>query len=85
MATFVAAMASAETTSTEIGHSLSGIFGCISLVAWICLLVRSAVYGANFTVLLTTGHSCHNLSPTTKIKMPTRCLWASSSFGCSVT
>lgn len=29
----------AMSTSTEIGQSLSGIFGCISLVAWICLLV----------------------------------------------
>lgn len=39
MAAIIFEMASAVTTSTEVGESLSGIFGCISLVAWICLLV----------------------------------------------
>lgn len=39
MATIIVKMAEAVTTSSDIGESLSGIFGCISLVAWICLLV----------------------------------------------
>ncbi|CAN8100373.1 unnamed protein product [Discula destructiva] len=43
MAASVVAMRSAETTSTEIGQSLSGIFGCISLVAWICLLLPQLI------------------------------------------
>ncbi|KAK2600644.1 hypothetical protein N8I77_010165 [Diaporthe amygdali] len=43
MATIIAEMASAVTTSTQIGESLSGIFGCISLVAWICLLLPQLV------------------------------------------
>lgn len=42
-AAITAAMNSAETTSSEIGRSLSGIFGCVSMVAWICLLVRFLV------------------------------------------
>lgn len=41
MAAIIVEMASAvTTTSSDVGESLSGIFGCISLVAWICLLVR---------------------------------------------
>ncbi|KAI7782736.1 hypothetical protein LA080_012927 [Diaporthe eres] len=39
MAAIIVEMASAVTTSSEVGESLSGIFGCISLVAWICLLL----------------------------------------------
>lgn len=41
MTAFVAVMDSPATASMEIGQSLSGIFGCISVVAWICLLVMS--------------------------------------------
>lgn len=43
MAAIIVEMASAVTTSSEVGGSLSGIFGCISLVAWICLLLPQLV------------------------------------------
>ncbi|ROW10417.1 hypothetical protein VMCG_01802 [Cytospora schulzeri] len=36
-------MASAAVTTSDTGESLSGIFGCISLVAWICLLLPQLV------------------------------------------
>lgn len=41
MAAIVTAVASGVVKTSEPGESLSGIFGCISLVAWICLLVSS--------------------------------------------
>ncbi|KUI74521.1 putative vacuolar amino acid transporter YPQ3 [Cytospora mali] len=43
MAAIVAGMASAVATTSDIGESLSGIFGCISLVSWICLLLPQLV------------------------------------------
>ncbi|POS71282.1 hypothetical protein DHEL01_v210327 [Diaporthe helianthi] len=42
MATITVGLAAATTTS-DTGESLSGIFGCISLVAWICLLLPQLV------------------------------------------
>ncbi|KAJ4418584.1 hypothetical protein N0V82_005470 [Gnomoniopsis sp. IMI 355080] len=43
MTASAAAMRSTVTTTSEIGQSLSGIFGCISLVAWICLLLPQLI------------------------------------------
>lgn len=81
MASFVAAMDSGVTTSSEIGQALSGIFGCISLVAWICLLVCHRLYCHCKLRELMIPHSFLNLSPTTRPRAPMPCRWASCSSG----
>lgn len=81
MATIIVKMASAVTTSSDIGESLSGIFGCISLVAWICLLVSLFFPMPIASADSNIPKSFLSLSPITKPRAQMACQWASSSSG----
>lgn len=85
MAAIIVEMASAVTTSSEVGESLSGIFGCISLVAWICLLVSPLLPIPMTSPDSNIPKSFHSLSPTTRPRAQMASQWASSSSGSSAT
>lgn len=86
MATIIVKMAAAVTTSSDIGESLSGIFGCISLVAWICLLV-SFLFPVSMASCAASNvpKSFLSLSPITRPRAQMASQWASSSSGFSAT
>lgn len=85
MAAIIVEMASAVTTPADIGESLSGIFGCISLVAWICLLVSFLLPLPMASADSNIPESFLSLSPITRPRAQMASQWVSSSSGSSAT